>query len=96
MARRSGTRSCQWIEHLPSRSDRAKYVRLILDVRTAGRVGNLGIYSAAPVFDFTMPRPRKIAANELIGNALKIDFADLHGQVRIIFVSSGRDLRLAQ
>jgi hypothetical protein len=73
----------------------AKYIRLILDVRTAGRVGNLGIYSAAPVSDFTVPRPRKIAANKTIGDGAKIDFADLHGQARIIFVSSGRDLRLA-
>jgi hypothetical protein len=70
----------------------AKYIRLIFDLRTPGRVGNLGIYSAAPVSDFTTPRPRKIAADEA---APKIDFADLHGQARIIFVSSGRDLRLA-
>ena len=73
----------------------AKYIRLIFDVRTAGRVGNLGIYSAAPVSDFTMRRPRKIAADETVGEAPKINFADLHGQARIIFVSSGRDLRLA-
>ena len=73
----------------------AKYIRLIFDLRTAGRVGSLGIYSAAPVSDFTAPRLRKISADETVGNATKIDFADLHGQARIIFVSSGRDLRLA-
>ena len=73
----------------------AKYIRLIFDVRTSGRVSNLGIYSAAPVSDFTVPRLREIAADETAGDAPKIDFADLHGQARIIFVSSGRDLRLA-
>jgi hypothetical protein len=73
----------------------AKYIRLIFDLRTAGRVSNLGIYSAAPISDFTMPRPRNIAADDTVADAPKIDFADLHGQARIIFVSSGRDLRLA-
>jgi len=73
----------------------AKYVRLIFDVRTAGRVGNLGIYSAAPVSDFTTPRPWKIAADKTAGDAPKINFADLHEHARIIFVSSGRDLSLA-
>jgi hypothetical protein len=73
----------------------AKYIRLIFDVRTAGRVGNLGVYSAAPVSDFTMPRTRKIAADETAGDAPKINFADLHERARIIFVSSGRELRLA-
>ncbi|PYK73665.1 MAG: hypothetical protein DME42_06500 [Verrucomicrobia bacterium] len=58
----------------------AKYIRLIFDVRTAGRVGNLGIYSAAPVSDFTMRRPRKIAADETVGEAPTINFAELHGQ----------------
>src|SRR5213082_3970524 len=38
----------------------AKYVRLTFNVRSPGRIGSLGIYSAAPVSDFTMPRARKI------------------------------------
>src|SRR6267378_3491832 len=40
----------------------AKYVRLTFNVRSPGRIGSLGIYSAAAVSDFTMPRARKIAA----------------------------------
>ena len=40
----------------------AKYVRLTFNVRSPGRIFSLGIYSAAPVSDFTMPRARKIAA----------------------------------
>src|SRR6184192_4714796 len=40
----------------------AKYIRLTFNVRTPGRIGSLGIYSAAPVSDFTMPRAQKIAA----------------------------------
>jgi hypothetical protein len=72
----------------------AKYIRLMFDVRTPGKVGNLGIYSATPVSDFTVPRPRA-AADKTVGGAAKINFADLHGQARVIFVSSGQDLRLA-
>ena len=58
----------------------AKYIRLIFDLRTAGRVGSLGIYSAAPVSDFTTPRLRKISADETVGNAAKIDFAICMGR----------------
>jgi hypothetical protein len=73
----------------------AKYIRLNFDVRTAGRIGNFGIYSATPVSDFTVPRLRKIAADKTVSEVAKINFADLHGQARIVFVSSGNDLRLA-
>ena len=73
----------------------AKYIRLVFDVRTPGRVGNLGIYSATPVSDFTIPRPRKIAADKTVDGAAKINFADIHGKARVIFISSGHDLRLA-
>src|SRR5437660_10419487 len=45
----------------------AKYVRLTFNVRSPGRIGNLGIYSAAPVSDFTMPRARMIAAGNSAG-----------------------------
>src|SRR5437868_7661439 len=40
----------------------AKYVRLTFDVSSPGRIGSLGIYSAAAVSDFNMPRAREIAA----------------------------------
>jgi len=76
----------------------AKYVRLTFDVRTPGRIGNLGIYSAAPVSDFTMPRARKIAAGSSTDAMAKANYnlADLHAKARTIFVSSGDDLKLAQ
>jgi hypothetical protein len=73
----------------------AKYIRLVFDVRTPGRISNLGILSAAPVSDFTVPRPRKIGADSTIAGTSRINLADLHGQARIIFVSSGNDVRLA-
>jgi hypothetical protein len=75
----------------------AKYVRLTFNVRTPGRIGNLGIYSAAPVFDFTMPRAQTIVANSAPDAVAKANYnlADLHAKARIIFVSSGDDLKLA-
>ncbi len=71
----------------------AKYVRLTFDVRIPGRIGNLGIYSAAAVSDFTMPRARNISAEALA--KANYNLADLHAKARTIFVSSGDDLRLA-
>src|SRR6059058_2612468 len=76
----------------------AKYVRLTFNVSNPGLIANLGVYSAAAVSDFTMPRPRKIAAGtsaEAIGKA-SYNLADLHAKARTIFVSSGDDLNLAQ
>src|SRR5213078_622933 len=73
----------------------AKYVRLTFNVRNPGRIANLGIYSAAAVSDFTMPRARKIAANKGAGNMASYNLADLHAKARTIFVSSGDDLKLA-
>src|SRR5947199_2944502 len=76
----------------------AKYVRLTFNVSNPGLIANLGVYSAAAVSDFTMPRPRKIAAGtsaEAIGKA-SYNLADLHAKARTIFVSSGDDLDLAQ
>src|SRR5438067_9297727 len=75
----------------------AKYVRLTFNVRTPGRIGSLGIYSAAPVSDFTMPRAQKIAANSASNAVPKANYnlADLHAKARTIFVSSGDDLKLA-
>jgi hypothetical protein len=71
----------------------AKYVRLTFDVRIPGRIGNLGIYSAAAVSDFTMPRAQNISAEALA--KANYNLADLHAKARTIFVSSGDDLRLA-
>jgi len=75
----------------------AKYVRLNFNVRSPGRIGNPGIYSAAAVSDFTMPRARKIAANSSVEGTSKASYnlADLHAKARTIFVSSGDDLKLA-
>src|SRR5438552_6140312 len=73
----------------------AKYVRLTFNVSSPGRLGNLGIYSAAPVSDFTMPRARKIAANKGAGNMASYNLADLNAKARTNFVSSGDDLKLA-
>ena len=73
----------------------AKYVRLTFNVRNPGRIANLGIYSAAAVSDFTMPRARKIAANQGAGDLASYNLADLHAKARTIFVSSGDDLKLA-
>src|SRR5439155_783483 len=69
----------------------AKYVRLTFNVRNPGRIANLGIYSAAAVSDFTMPRARKIAANQGAGDMASYNLADLHAKARTIFVSSGDD-----
>jgi hypothetical protein len=75
----------------------AKYVRLTFNVSSPGRLGNLGIYSAAPVSDFTIPRVRKIAAHTSAEDVAKANYnlADLHANARTIFVSSGDDLKLA-
>ena len=76
----------------------AKYVRLTFNVSTPGLIANLGVYSAAAVSDFTMPRTRKIAAGtsaEAIAKA-NYNLADLYAKARTIFVSSGDDLKLAQ
>ena len=75
----------------------AKYVRLTFNVSSPGRLGNLGIYSAAPVSDFTIPRVRKIAADTSAEDVAKANYnlADLHAKARTIFVSSGDDLKLA-
>ena len=74
-----------------------KYVRLTFNVSNAGRIGNLGVYSAAAVSDFAMPRPRKIAAGTSAETTAKANYnlADLHAKARTIFVSSGDDLKLA-
>src|SRR5438093_4529025 len=76
----------------------AKYVRLTFNVSSPGRIGNLGVYSAGAVSDFTMPRTRKIAAGTSAQAMAKANYnlADLHAKARTIFVSSGGDLKLAQ
>src|SRR5256886_3249545 len=75
----------------------AKYVQLTFNVSNPGRIGNLGVYSAAAVSDFTMPRTRKIVAGTSAEAVAKANYnlADLHVKARTIFVSSGDDLKLA-
>src|SRR2546430_14477285 len=75
----------------------AKYVQLTFNVSNPGRIGNLGVYSAAAVSDFTMPRTRKIVAGTSAEAVAKANYnlADLHAKARTIFVSSGDDLKLA-
>jgi hypothetical protein len=75
----------------------AKYVRLTFNVSSPGGIGNLGVYSAGAVSDFTMPRTRKIAAGTSAEAMAKANYnlADLHAKARTIFVSSGDDLKLA-
>src|SRR5438094_2387720 len=51
----------------------AKYVRLTFKVRTPGRIGNLGIYSAAAVSDFTMPRAQTIVATTAPSAVAKVN-----------------------
>src|SRR6476660_9983412 len=60
----------------------AKYVRLTFNVSSPGRIGSLGIYSAAPVSDFTMPRAPKIIANKAAGGVPNYNLADLHVNAR--------------
>src|SRR6266700_5475467 len=75
----------------------AKYVRLTFNVSNPGLIGNLGVYSAAAVSDFTMPRTRKIEAGTSAEAMAKANYnlADLHAKARTNFVSSGDDLKLA-
>lgn len=73
----------------------AKYVRLTFNVNTPGQIGGFGVYSASAVSDFTVPRPRKIAANSRGIEAANYNLADLHTKARAIYVSSGNDLGLA-
>src|SRR5437764_14750244 len=75
----------------------AKYVRLTFNVSNPGHIGNLGVYSAGAVSDFTMPRTRKIAAGTSAEAMAKANYnlADLHAKARTILVSSGDDLNLA-
>src|SRR5437879_11440396 len=73
------------------------YIQQTYNVCSPARIGSLGIYSAAAVSDFTMPRARKIAAANSADARAKANYnlADLHAKARTIFVSSGDDLKLA-
>src|SRR5256886_14540432 len=75
----------------------AKYVRLTFNVGSPGRIGSLGIYSAAAVSDFTMPRAPKSAAARSADAMAKANYhlPDLHAKARTIFVSSGDGFKLA-
>ncbi len=65
----------------------AKYVRLTLNVTEPGRISSLGVYGAAGVADFTMPRPR------IAGEIAQVNYnlTDLHTKARALYVSSGND-----
>ena len=75
----------------------AKYVRLTFDVTQSGHIAGLGVYSAAAVSDFTMPRARKLAVADKSENIALIGYnvTDLHAKARALYVSSGDDLKQA-
>ena len=75
----------------------AKYVRLTFDVAQSGHIAGLGVYSAAAISDFTMPRTRKVAVAEKSENIALIGYnlTDLHAKARALYVSSGDDLKQA-
>jgi hypothetical protein len=75
----------------------AKYVRLTFDVTEPGRISGLGVYSTAAVSDFTMSRPRKIAVADKSKSLglVSYNLTDLHAQARMLYVSSGDDIKQA-
>lgn len=75
----------------------AKYVRLTFDITEPGRISGLGVYSTAGVSDFTMPRDRKIAVADKSKSLALISYnlADLHAHARMLYVSSGDDIKQA-
>ena len=75
----------------------AKYVRLTFDVTEPGRIAGLGIYSTPTVADFTMPRPRKVSLQDSSDSFALISYnlTNLHSKSRVLYVSSGDDLNLA-
>jgi hypothetical protein len=75
----------------------AKYVRLTFDVTQSGHIASLGVYSAAAISDFTMPRARKLAVADKSENIALIGYnvTDLHAKARALYVSSGDDLKQA-
>ena len=75
----------------------AKYVRLTFNVTEPGRIAGLGVYSTAAVSDFTMPRVHKVNLQDRSDSFALISYnlTNLHSRSRVIYVSSGNDLNLA-
>jgi hypothetical protein len=74
----------------------AKYIKLTFNVSEPGRIAALGVYSSPTVAAFTMPRPRKVNADESGSFALiSYNVTDLHAKARALYVSSGSDLKQA-
>ena len=74
----------------------AKYVKLTFSVIQDGRIGRLGLSSMPLVSDFTMPRSRKIVEGKSESAALvNYNVSDAHLGARVLYVSSGEDLKLA-
>jgi hypothetical protein len=75
----------------------AKYVRLTFDVTQPGRMAGLGVYSTPAVSDFTMPRLRKVSLQDRSDSFALISYnlTNLHSKSRVLYVSSGDDLKLA-
>ena len=74
----------------------AKYVRLTFSVIQNGRIGRLGLSSMSLVSDFTIPRSRKIVGDKSESAALiSYNVSGAHLGARVLYVSSGEDLKLA-
>ena len=75
----------------------AKYVKLTFNVTEPGRIAGFGVYSTPTVADFTMPRQRKLSAQDHSESfaLISYNFTDLHAKARALYVSSGSDLREA-
>jgi hypothetical protein len=71
--------------------EEAKYVRLDFNLTRSGRIAAFGVYATPALFDFTMPRPRKISFAETSPSFALINFSlsDLHMRARGLYASSG-------
>ena len=72
----------------------AKYVRLTFDVKSAGRIAGLGVYSTPAVSDFTAPRVHKVNLQGRSDSFALISYnvTNLRSSSRILYVSSGEVL----
>ena len=74
----------------------AKYVKLTFSVIKDGRIGRLGLYSMPLVSDLIMPHSRKIVEGKSASAALiSYNVSDAHLGARVLYVSSGEDLKVA-
>jgi hypothetical protein len=74
----------------------AKYLKLTFDVTETGRIAGFGVYSTPAVADFTMPRAHNSVQDpsetfELIS----CNVTDVHAKARVLYVTSGSDLKQA-